>query len=571
MHAFPPPAPGARSGLGAGPEAQGLYDPRHEHDACGVAFVATLTGVASHDIVAKALTALRNLDHRGAAGAETNSGDGAGILMQVPDAFLRAVVDFDLPAQRSYAVGTAFLPGDEAAVAATRARIEEIADRGGPHRPRLARGPGRPRHAGRPPRSASCRPSCSSSCPAPPSASAAWPSSASPSACASGPSTRPTSTSRRCPRAPWPTRACSPPTSSTTSSPTWSTSGSRRRMAVVHSRFSTNTFPSWPLAHPFRFIAHNGEINTVMGNRNWMRAREALLSSDLIPGDLDRLFPICTPGSSDSASFDEVLELLHMGGRSLPHSVLMMIPEAWENHAEMDAKRRAFYEFHSSMMEPWDGPACVVFTDGSPDRRRARPQRPAPLALLGHRRRSRRPRLRGRRARHRPRHGRPQGPAPAGPDVPRRHRRAPDHRGRGDQVRAGRRAPVRRVAARRPHPPRRRHRPRAHRAHPRLGDPPPADLRLHRGGAARPAHADGQHRRRAARLDGHRHPDRGASARSRGCCSTTSPSSSRRSPTRRSTRSARSSSPRSAAPSARRPTCSSRPRRRAARSCCRSR
>ncbi len=135
-------------------------------------------------------------------------------------------------------------------------------------------------------------------------------------------------------------------------------------MAVVHSRFSTNTFPSWPLAHPFRFIAHNGEINTVMGNRNWMRAREALLSSDLIPGDLDRLFPICTPGSSDSASFDEVLELLHMGGRSLPHSVLMMIPEAWENHAEMDAKRRAFYEFHSSMMEPWDGPACVVFTDG---------------------------------------------------------------------------------------------------------------------------------------------------------------------------------------------------------------
>ncbi len=111
-------------------------------------------------------------------------------------------------------------------------------------------------------------------------------------------------------------------------------------LAVVHSRFSTNTFPSWPLAHPFRFIAHNGEINTVMGNRNWMRAREALLASDLIPGDLDRLFPICTPGASDSASFDEVLELLHMGGRSLPHSVLMMIPEAWENHTEMDAKRR---------------------------------------------------------------------------------------------------------------------------------------------------------------------------------------------------------------------------------------
>ncbi|HEU0214126.1 MAG TPA: glutamate synthase large subunit, partial [Jiangellaceae bacterium] len=136
-------------------------------------------------------------------------------------------------------------------------------------------------------------------------------------------------------------------------------------IAVVHSRFSTNTFPSWPLAHPYRFVAHNGEINTVMGNRNWMRARESQLASDLIPGDLSRLFPICTPGASDSASFDEVLELLHLGGRSLAHAMLMMIPEAWENHAEMDARRRAFYEFHSTVMEPWDGPACVVFTDGT--------------------------------------------------------------------------------------------------------------------------------------------------------------------------------------------------------------
>jgi glutamate synthase (NADPH/NADH) large chain len=144
-------------------------------------------------------------------------------------------------------------------------------------------------------------------------------------------------------------------------------------LAVVHSRFSTNTFPSWPLAHPYRFIAHNGEINTVRGNRNWMRAREALLRSDLFAaprssderGDLERLFPICDFSGSDSASFDEVLELLHLGGRSLPHSVLMMIPEAWENHEEMDAKRKAFYEFHSSVMEPWDGPAAVVFTDGT--------------------------------------------------------------------------------------------------------------------------------------------------------------------------------------------------------------
>lgn len=138
-------------------------------------------------------------------------------------------------------------------------------------------------------------------------------------------------------------------------------------IALVHSRFSTNTFPSWPLAHPYRFVAHNGEINTVKGNRNWMRARESQLGSELF-GDsdnLERTFPVCTPDASDSASFDEVLELLHLGGRSLPHSVLMMIPEAWENHASMDPARRAFYQYHSNLMEPWDGPACVTFTDGT--------------------------------------------------------------------------------------------------------------------------------------------------------------------------------------------------------------
>jgi glutamate synthase (NADPH/NADH) large chain len=151
-------------------------------------------------------------------------------------------------------------------------------------------------------------------------------------------------------------------------------------LALVHSRFSTNTFPSWPLAHPYRFIAHNGEINTVKGNRNWMRARETLLESNLIPGDLKRLFPIVDPAGSDSASFDEVLELLYLGGRSLPHAVLMMIPEAWENHATMSEKRRDFYAFHSTLMEPWDGPACVTFTDGKQigavlDRNGLRPSR----------------------------------------------------------------------------------------------------------------------------------------------------------------------------------------------------
>ncbi len=136
-------------------------------------------------------------------------------------------------------------------------------------------------------------------------------------------------------------------------------------IAIVHSRFSTNTFPSWPLAHPFRFVAHNGEINTVRGNRNRMHAREAMLDSARIPGDLSRLSPICTPEASDSASFDEVLELVHLGGRSLPHAVLMMIPEAWENNTAMDPAERAFWQFHASLMEPWDGPACVTFTDGT--------------------------------------------------------------------------------------------------------------------------------------------------------------------------------------------------------------
>lgn len=365
MHAFPP--------------SQGLYDPRHEKDACGVAMVATLTGEASHDIVAKALTALRNLDHRGAAGAEVNSGDGAGILMQVPDAFLRAVVDFELPPARAYAVGTAFLPGDAEAVAKTRLRIEEIADEEGLTVLGWRELPVDDTTLGATARSV-------------------MPSFAQVFVAGRGARVSGMALERRAfclrKRAESETDVYFPSLSSRTLAykgmlttdqldrvfPDLTDERVASAMAVVHSRFSTNTFPSWPLAHPFRFIAHNGEINTVMGNRNWMRAREALLESDLIPGDLERLFPICTPGASDSASFDEVLELLHLAGRSLPHAVLMMIPEAWENHREMDAQRRAFYEFHSMLMEPWDGPACVVFTDGTQigavlDRNGLRPSR----------------------------------------------------------------------------------------------------------------------------------------------------------------------------------------------------
>lgn len=367
-HAFPPP--------------QGLYDPRHEHDACGVAFVATLTGVASHQIIQQGIQALLNLDHRGAAGAEVNSGDGAGILIQVPDAFLRDVAKdagFELPPQHAYAVGTAFLPSDAEEAAKTRQRIEEIAAEEGLAVLGWRDVPVDPSSLGT-------------------TAHAVMPSFAQLFVAGSG--TRVTGMAlerlafclRK--RAEHETDAYFPSLSSRTLVykgmltpaqldevyPDLRDERMTSAMAVVHSRFSTNTFPSWPLSHPFRFIAHNGEINTVMGNRNWMRAREALLASDVIPGDLERLYPICTPGASDSASFDEVLELLHMGGRSLPHAVLMMIPEAWENHAEMDDKRRAFYKFHSALMEPWDGPACVVFTDGSQigavlDRNGLRPSR----------------------------------------------------------------------------------------------------------------------------------------------------------------------------------------------------
>ena len=489
--------------------AEGLYDPRFEHDACGVAFVATLTGVPSRTIVDQALTALRNLDHRGAAGAEINSGDGAGILFQVPDAFLREVVDFDLPPHHSYAVGTGFFAGDADDVTKSRQLLEEIAAEEGLQVLGWREVPVQAEVLGSTARSA-------------------MPTFVQVFVAGAGSRVSGMALERRAfclrKRAEKEADVYFPSLSARTLVykgmlttdqldhffPDLADPRVASALAVVHSRFSTNTFPSWPLAHPFRYIAHNGEINTVMGNRNWMRAREALLDSDLIPGDLDRLYPICTPGASDSASFDEVLELLHIGGRSLPHAVLMMIPEAWENHAEMDAKRRAFYEFHSALMEPWDGPAVRGVQRRQPDRRRPRPQRPAPLALLGDRRRPRRAGLRGRRPRHRPVEDRAQGPPPAGPDVPRRHRRAPHHRGRGGQGRAGRRAPVRRVAARRPGAPRRRARARAHRAHPRLGHPAPADLRLHRGGAAHPAHPDGQHRRRADRLDGHRLADRGA-------------------------------------------------------------
>ncbi|MFD4642496.1 glutamate synthase large subunit [Lentzea sp. NPDC058436] len=347
------------------PGPQGLYDPADERDACGVAMVADIQGRRSHGIVADALTALANLEHRGAAGAEPTSGDGAGILLQLPDEFLRAVVDFDLPERGQYAAGIAFLPFESEERVAAMQEIERIAEQESLVVLGWRDVPVDPEKANVGPTAMSVAPHFAqlfvkgtrdesgialdrlSFClrkRVEHEGSVYFPSLSARTIVYKGMLT-------------------------TEQLPAFFPDLHDERLytaiALVHSRFSTNTFPSWPLAHPFRFVAHNGEINTVRGNRNRMRAREALLDSELVDGDLARLFPICNPDGSDSASFDEVLELLHLGGRSLPHAVLMMIPEAWENHATMDPKRRAFYQFHASLMEPWDGPACVTFTDGT--------------------------------------------------------------------------------------------------------------------------------------------------------------------------------------------------------------
>ena len=343
--------------------AQGLYDPSFEHDACGVAFVAQLSGEASHDIVAKGLTALENLDHRGATGADAAAGDGAGMLLQVPDAFFRAVADFELPEAGSYAMGMAFLPQSPVKRAQAKRTIEYIAVEEGLD---VLGWRAVPTYDGTlSPVSREVMPVFEQLFLSSPNGEQGI----------------------ALDRLAYPLRQRARNESGvyfaslsarttvykgmlTTQQlaevfPDLTDERIASAMALVHSRFSTNTFPAWELSHPYRLIAHNGEINTVKGNRNWMRAREALLATDLIPGDLERLFPICTPGGSDSASFDEVLELLHLGGRSLPHAVMMMIPEPWENNAEMDPARKAFYSFHSSLMEPWDGPAAVCFTDGT--------------------------------------------------------------------------------------------------------------------------------------------------------------------------------------------------------------
>ena len=345
------------------PPVTGLYDPSAEHDACGVAFVATLRGTPGRDIVDAALTALANLDHRGAVGAETDSGDGAGILTQIPDAFLRDVVDAELPAPGRYAVGLVFLPTEPDALHDAVVGVEKIVRDEGLDVLAWRDVPVAADIVGRTARST--MPVFRQLVVADPSHTLAG-----------------IDLDRRAFRvrkriehevgvylASLSARTLTYKGMLTTSQlepffPDLSDARYATELALVHSRFSTNTFPSWPLAQPFRLVAHNGEINTVRGNRNWMAARQSTLSSELL-GELSALMPVCTPAVSDSGSFDEVLELLHLAGRSLPHAVLMMIPEAWENNTSLDPDVRAFYQYHSTLIEPWDGPAALAFTDGT--------------------------------------------------------------------------------------------------------------------------------------------------------------------------------------------------------------
>ncbi len=349
------------------PAASGLYDPRFEHDACGVGFVVDVTGAKRRDIVDTALGALCNLDHRGASGAEVNTGDGAGILIQVPDKFLRGVTPFSLPPAGAYGVGLAFLPSEVAAADRVRGEVEHFAGEEGL---RVIGWRSVPIDA------AMIGSTARASMPS------FWHCFITDPAGTTGIDLdRKLFVLRK--RIEHEIREDLPIYFPSLSSRTLVYKGMlttpqlaeffidlrdpriESALALVHSRFSTNTFPSWPLAHPYRFVAHNGEINTVQGNRNWMRARAAQMSTPLIP-DLDRAYPIITAGSpSDTMSFDECLELLHLGGRSLAHGVLMMIPEAWENHATMSAAKRAFYRYHASLMEPWDGPASIAFSDGT--------------------------------------------------------------------------------------------------------------------------------------------------------------------------------------------------------------
>jgi glutamate synthase domain-containing protein 2/glutamate synthase domain-containing protein 1/glutamate synthase domain-containing protein 3 len=349
------------------PRAVGLYDPRYEHDACGVGMVARLDNEPTHEVITRAITALENLEHRGANGADPHTGDGAGILIQMPDELLRAVVDFELPARGAYGVLMCFLPTDDDARASLEALLERTVEAEGQRLLGWRDVPIDVQHTGEV--AGGCRPVIRQ--------------------LFVGAGPQHAADQDAFERKLYVIRRICELTAehpglyvSSSSSRTLNYKGmlisfqlaafyldlrderAKSALALVHSRFSTNTFPSWELAHPYRVICHNGEINTVMGNVNWMRARESELRSELFGEDLPKILPVVSPGNSDSATFDNVLELLLLGGRSLTHAAMMMIPEAYRDRDDLPEDLKGFYAFHSCLMEPWDGPASVAFTDG---------------------------------------------------------------------------------------------------------------------------------------------------------------------------------------------------------------
>ena len=365
---------------GTAPPPQGLYDPRFEHDACGVGFVVNIKGNRSHKLVRQAFEVVINLLHRGACGCEANTGDGAGMLLQLPHRFLRkaaAPLGIDLPAAGAYGVGMVFLPRDPA----ERDRVEDlfahvVAEEGQrvlgwrdvPTDDSLL---GETAKSGEP----VIRQIFIGRDPALDDTQDAHTRFERELYVIRNRVTRAADTLGLRQRELFYIASLSSNTivykgmliadQMETMFPDLSDPDVESALVIVHSRFSTNTFPSWPLAHPYRYIAHNGEINTLRGNINWMRAREVLCRSDLFGEDLQKLFPLIREGQSDTATFDNVLEFLVLTGRPIAHAMLMMIPEPWSNHESMNPERRAFYQYHASLMEPWDGPASIAFTDGT--------------------------------------------------------------------------------------------------------------------------------------------------------------------------------------------------------------
>ncbi|MDR1946407.1 MAG: glutamate synthase large subunit [Desulfovibrio sp.] len=348
----------------------GLYDPQSEHDSCGVGFVCRLDGEAGHDVVSMSIQALRNLTHRGAAGADADSGDGAGILFRIPDAFLRKHLDCDLPAEGRYGLGMAFMPRDEAGAARCRAVAEATVTAEGR------------------------RISAWRAVPVDPSVLGATARASRPSVMQFVVTGGPADDADALERSLYVLRKSMEKAAARAGFgnddfylaslsarvvvykgmmlagqmpgfyPDLADTDVASPFAVMHQRYSTNTFPSWRLAHPFRCLAHNGEINTIRGNRYWLTAREPGLASPLFGRDIAKLFPLIDAESSDSANLDNALELLMRGGRAPDHAMSMLIPQAWGDKYPMGPDLRGFFEFHAGLMEPWDGPAAVVFTDG---------------------------------------------------------------------------------------------------------------------------------------------------------------------------------------------------------------